>query len=148
MFEIVPSGEVLTIYFSTPKDPIENDVECTFVQACLWFGAEEWELPQFFMSIIGANDQSALLWNDNKRLRFFVGGRDISDFVPFLHCYFGGLWNYLDISCTQVENPKQDVTPRSISNIFRDPKGSIYLMFYFNMILYYIFIFYKIEKNI
>ena len=97
---------------------------------------------------MGANDQSALLWNDNKRLRFFVGGRDISDYVPFYIVTsedYGTTWTFY---VPQVENPKQDVTPQPISNAFRDPKGSIYLMFYFNMILFYFFIFYKIEKNI
>lgn len=73
----------LAIYFSTPKGKSENDTACTFIQARLRFGAEEWDMPELFMNTMGANDQSALLWQDAGRLWFFGGGRDISSYVPF-----------------------------------------------------------------
>ena len=83
-FEILPNGDALAIYFSTPQGLSENAKECTFIQARLRFGAEEWDFPELFMDTIGANDQSALLWNDNGKLWFFGGGREISDFIPLV----------------------------------------------------------------
>lgn len=57
-FEILPNGDALAIYFSTPKGKSENDTACTFIQARLRFGAEEWDMPELFMNTIGANDQT------------------------------------------------------------------------------------------
>lgn len=125
-FEILPNGDALAIYFSAPQGLTENDVECTFIQARLRFGAEEWDLPELFMNTIGANDQSALLWNDNGKLWFFGGGRDISDYIPFRIAVsedYGATWTF---SVPQVEKPMVNVTAQPICNAFRDPDNNIY----------------------
>lgn len=126
-FEILPNGDALAIYFSTPKGKAENDTACTFIQARLRFGAEEWDLPELFMNTIGANDQSAMLWQDGKRLWFFGGGRDISSYIPFRMATSqdnGVTWTF---SVPQIDTPMQRVTAQPISNAFRDPQGNIYM---------------------
>ena len=126
-FEILPNGDALAIYFSTPKGKSENDTACTFIQARLRFGAEEWDMPELFMNTIGANDQSALLWQDGRQLWFFGGGRDISPFVPFRMAVsedFGATWTF---SVPYVASPMQRVTAQPITNAFRDPEGNIYM---------------------
>lgn len=126
-FEILPNGDALAIYFSTPKGKSENDTACTFIQARLRFGAEEWDMPELFMNTIGANDQSALLWQDGKRLWFFGGGRDISSYVPFRVATsddFGATWTF---SVPQISKSMERVTAQPISNAFRDPQGHIYM---------------------
>ena len=126
-FEILSNGDALAIYFSTPKGLSESDIECTFVQSRLRFGAEEWDFPELFMNTVGANDQSALLWRDNEKLWFFGGGRDISEYIPFRIAISednGANWVF---SIPQIEKPMKDVTPQPISNAFRDPKGNIYI---------------------
>lgn len=126
-FEILPNGDALAIYFSTPQGLSENDIECTFIQARLRFGSEEWDLPELFMNTIGANDQSALLWNDNGKLWFFGGGREISDYIPFrlaISDDFGEKWTFF---VPQVEKPMKNVTPQPICNVFKDPEGNIYV---------------------
>ena len=126
-FEILPNGDALAIYFSTPKGHTENDIYCTFVQARLRFGAEEWDFPELFMNTIDANDQSALLWNDNGKIWFFGGGRDISDYIPFRIATSednGATWTF---SIPQIEKPMENVSPQPISNAFRDPQGRIYV---------------------
>ena len=126
-FEILPNGDALAIYFSAPQGLTENDVQCTFIQARLRFGAEEWDLPELFMNTIGANDQSALLWNDNGKLWFFGGGRGISDYLPFRIATsddYGSTWTF---SVPQLEMPMKNAFPQPISNAFRDPKGNIYI---------------------
>ena len=126
-FEILPNGDALAIYFSTPKGKSENDTACTFIQARLRFGAEEWDMPELFMNTIGANDQSALLWQDAGRLWFFGGGRDISPYIPFRMATsddFGATWTF---SVPQIAQPMERVTAQPISNAFRDPQGRIYI---------------------
>ena len=127
-FEILPNGDALAIYFSTPKGKAENDTACTFIQARLRFGAEEWDMPELFMNTIGANDQSALLWQDAGRLWFFGGGRDISDYVPFRMATsddYGATWTF---AVPQIAQPMQRVTAQPVSNAFRDPQGRIYIV--------------------
>ena len=126
-FEILPNGDALAIYFSTPKGLTENDVQCTFIQARLRFGSEEWDLPELFMNTIGTNDQSALLWNDNGKIWFFGGGRDISDYIPFRIATsddLGETWNF---TVPQIEKPMEGVIAQPICNAFRDPDGNIYI---------------------
>ena len=126
-FEILPNGDALAIYFSTPQGLSENDTECTFIQARLRFGAEEWDLPELFMNTIGANDQSALLWNDKGKLWFFGGGRNISDYIPFRIATsedFGATWTF---SIPIVEKKMENVTAQPICNAFRDPDNNIYI---------------------
>ncbi len=74
-FEILPNGDALAIYFSTPPGKAEADPTTSFVQARLRYGAEEWDLPELFFKTENFNDQSGLLWNDNGTIRFFGGGR-------------------------------------------------------------------------
>ena len=126
-FEILPNGDALAIYFSTPQGLTENAVECTFIQARLRYGSEEWDLPELFMDTIGANDQSALLWNDNGKLWFFGGGREISDYIPFriaISDDFGEKWTFF---VPQVEKRMENVTAQPICNAFKDPEGNIYV---------------------
>ena len=126
-FEILPNGDALAVYFSTPKGKSENDTACTFIQARLRFGAEEWDMPELFMNTIGANDQSALLWQDGSRLWFFGGGRDISPYIPFRMATSndnGATWTF---SVPQILKSMERVTAQPISNAFRDPQGRIYI---------------------
>ena len=82
-FEILPNGDALAIFFSTPPGKAEADVSTSFIQARLRYGAEDWDLPELFFKTENFNDQSGLLWNDGGKIRFFGGGREISDAIPF-----------------------------------------------------------------
>ena len=82
-FEILPNGDALAVYFSTPPGEAEAATTTTFVQARLRYGAEEWDLPELFVDFKNINDQSGLLWKDGNKIWFFGGGRDFSDSVPF-----------------------------------------------------------------
>jgi len=79
------------------------------------------------MNTIGANDQSALLWNDNGKLWFFGGGRNISDYIPFRIVTSDDLGATWTLSIPKVEKPMVNVTAQPICNAFRDPDGNIYI---------------------
>ena len=126
-FEILPNGDALAIYFSTPPGKAEADVSTSFVQARLRYGSEEWDLPELFFKTEGFNDQSGLLWNDHGRIWFFGGGRGISDAIPFRQAIStnnGATWT---LSIPQLDKPATDYTAQPITSAFREKDGSIYM---------------------
>ena len=119
-FEILPNGDCLAVYFSTPPGKAEADPATSFVQARLRYGAEEWDLPGLFFKTEGYNDQSGLLWNDNGTIRFFGGGRGLSDSAPFKMATStdnGATWN---LSLPQLDKPAENYTAQPITSAFRD----------------------------
>ena len=126
-FEILPNGDALAIYFSTPPGKAEADISTSFVQARLRYGSEDWDLPELFFRTENFNDQSGLLWNDGGKIRFFGGGRDISDAIPFRQATStdnGATWTF---SLPQLDKPAESFTAQPITSAFRAPDNSIYM---------------------
>jgi len=122
-FEILPNGDALAVYFSTPPGESESAKTTSFVQARLRYGAEEWDLPELFFKTENYNDQSGLLWNDNGTIRFFGGGRGLSDRVPFKMAVStdnGATWT---LSLPQLDQPANDFTAQPITSAFRSGTG-------------------------
>jgi len=125
-FEILPNGDALAVYFSTPPGKAEADPSTSFIQARLRYGAEDWDLPELFFKTEGYNDQSGLLWNDNGRIRFFGGGRDLSDSAPFkLATSIDNGVNWA-LSLPQLDKPAENFTAQPITSAFRGPDRSMY----------------------
>ncbi len=125
-FEILPNGDALAIYFSTPPGKAEADPSTSFIQARLRCGAEEWDLPELFFKTENYNDQSGLLWNDRGTLRFFGGGRELSDWLPFKQATStdnGATWT---LALPQLDQPTENVTAQPITSAFRGADGAIY----------------------
>jgi hypothetical protein len=126
-FEILPNGDALAIYFSTPPGKAEADASTSFVQARLRYGAEEWDLPELFYKTENCNDQSGLLWNDHGKIWFFGGGRGVTDWLPFKMAVStdnGATWT---MSLPQLDKPAQRFTAQPITSAFRGPDGAIYM---------------------
>jgi antitoxin component YwqK of YwqJK toxin-antitoxin module len=118
-FEILPNGDALAIYFSTPPGKAEADPSTSFIQARLRYGSEDWDLPELFFKTENFNDQSGLLWNDNGTIRFFGGGRDLSGSVPFKMATStdnGATWTF---SIPQLDKPAEKFTAQPITCAFR-----------------------------
>jgi hypothetical protein len=125
-FEILPNGDALAVYFSTPMGKAEADISTSFVQARLRYGSEDWDMPELFFKTKNFNDQSGLLWNDGGKIWFFGGGRAISDAVPFRIATStdnGSTWTF---SIPQLDRPASDYTAQPITSAFRGPDRSIY----------------------
>jgi hypothetical protein len=123
--EILPNGDCLAIYFSTPPGKAEADVSTSFVQARLRYGSEEWDMPELFFKTENYNDQSGLLWNDAGKIRFFGGGRNISDVIPFREATStdnGATWTF---SIPQLDAPAKSYEAQPITSAFR-VGGSMY----------------------
>ena len=125
-FEILPNGDALAVYFSTPPGDAEAATTTTFVQARLRYGAEEWDVPELFFDFKNINDQSGLLWKDGNKIWFFGGGRGVPDSVPFKIATStdnGATWN---LSLPELEQDAKDYTAQPITSAFRGPDRSIY----------------------
>ncbi len=125
-FEILPNGDALAVWFSTPPGESESATTTTFVQARLRYGAEEWDLPELFLDTRNANDQSGLLWRDGRKIWFFGGGRGMSPWIPFKIATStdnGATWT---LSLPLLTEPAVDFTPQPITSAFRAPDGAIY----------------------
>lgn len=126
-FEVMPNGDALAVYFSSPRGRSESDTMATFVQARLRFGSEEWDMPELFFDTKHGNDQSGLLWNDRGTIRFFGGGRDLSSYIPFRMAVStdnGATWTF---SVPQLDTAAADFTAQPINSAFRDPAGNLYM---------------------
>jgi hypothetical protein len=127
-FEILPNGDALAIYFSAKdtKGKSESDEGTRFVQARLRYGAEEWDPPELFCDFKPFNDQSGLLWRDGNTLRFFGGGRGMSDRLPFkmaVSTNNGASWT---MSLPLLDAPARDFTAQPISSAFRGADNEIF----------------------
>ena len=125
-FEILPNGDALAVYFSTPPGKAEADVSTSFIQARLRYGAEEWDPPELFYKTESYNDQSGLLWNDGGTIRFFGGGRGLSDVVPFKMATStdnGATWA---LSLPQIVQPPENFTAQPITSAFHGADGGLY----------------------
>jgi BNR repeat-like domain len=124
-FEILPNGDALAIYFSTPPGQSESATTTTFVQARLRYGSLEWDMPELFFDFKNLNDQSGLLWRDENQVWFFGGGRGVSPMMPFKIATStdnGATWT---LSLPQLDTPAQDFAAQPITSAFRDA-GSIF----------------------
>jgi hypothetical protein len=125
-FEILPNGDALAVYFSTPPGQSESAPSTTFVQARLRYGAEEWDPPELFFDLKGFNDQSGLLWKDDGKIWFFGGGRGASPWMPFKIATStdnGATWT---LSLPLLDKPATNFTAQPITSAFRAPDGAIY----------------------
>jgi BNR repeat-like domain/MORN repeat variant len=122
-FEILPNGDCLAIWFSTPPGESESAKTTSFIQARLRYGSEEWDMPELFYKTEGFNDQSGLLWKDGKKIWFFGGGRGLSDWVPFKIATStdnGVTWT---LSLPQLDQPAVHFTAQPITSAFRSGAG-------------------------
>jgi hypothetical protein len=125
-FEILPNGDALAIYFSTPPGQSESAPTTSFVQARLRYGAEEWDMPELFFKSANHNDQSGLLWKEGNHLWFFGGGRGLSAWVPFklaVSTNNGATWT---LTLPLLDAPADDFTAQPITSAFRAPDGAMY----------------------
>ena len=124
---VMPNGDILEIAFSADSTSTEYLPNTTFVAYRRRFGSEQWDMPTLFYDFADVNDQSALLWNDGGKVRFFGGGAGL-DGVPFrqqLSTDSGRTWTAPELPL--VRGPVGGYTPQPITNAFRDRAGRWFL---------------------
>jgi hypothetical protein len=127
-FAILPNGDALAIYFSTPPGQSESATTTTFVQARLRYGSLEWDMPELFFDFKNLNDQSGLLWRDESKIWFFGGGRGLSPMMPFkiaISTDNGTTWT---LSLPQLDKPAENFTAQPITSAFRQGNSIFFAM--------------------
>ena len=66
-FEILPNGDALAIYFSTPPGKAKARGRHRSCRRGCATASEEWDMPELFFKFEGYNDQSGLLWKDEEQ---------------------------------------------------------------------------------
>jgi formylglycine-generating enzyme required for sulfatase activity len=124
---VCPNGDVLWIGFSASSSSTEYLPNTVFVVSRLRFGSDEWDMPELFYDFADVNEQSALLWTDNKTVRFFGGGVGLTG-VPFRSQSSndnGATWTAPHFPL--IEGPVGGYSPQPITNAFRDKAGTMYV---------------------
>jgi hypothetical protein len=127
-FEILPNGDALAVYFSTPPGQSESATTTTFVQARLRYGAVEWDMPELFFDFKNLNDQSGLLWRDGNKIWFFGGGRSESPMMPFKIATStdnGATWS---LFLPQLDKAPEHFTAQPITSAFREANSIFFAM--------------------
>ena len=128
-----PNGDLFMVSFSTKRNQSESSSNATMVCTRLRRGAEQWDMPDVFVDVADANEQSALLWNDGGTLWFFGGGRYLGPGkqalgnVPFRFCTStdnGATWD--ELRTPVIDGPVRGFTAQPINSAFRGPDGIIY----------------------
>ena len=124
---VMPNGDILEIAFSADSSSTEYLPNTTFVAYRRRFGSEQWDMPTVFYDFADVNDQSALLWNDGGKVRFFGGGAGL-DGVPFRaqeSADSGRTWTAPELPL--LRGPVSGYTPQPITNAFRGRGGRMYV---------------------
>lgn len=122
---VMPNGDVLAIFFSSPTLGTEYAPSSTFVVARLRFGLNEWDFPELFHDFADVNDQSALLWTEGNKVNFFGGGIGLVG-VPFRWTRStdsGATWS--PIKLPAILGPVGGYSPQPITSAFRGPHGTM-----------------------
>lgn len=124
---VLPNGDVLAVFFSSPSSHTEYWPNVSFIATRLRFGADEWDMPSVYYDLADVNDQTSLLWNDNGTVWNFTGGIGLGD-VPFrvqTSRDNGATWNPIEFPL--VKGPIGGFFPQPINTAFRGPDGTIYV---------------------
>src|SRR5262249_8902873 len=124
---VLPNGDLLATYFSSPKGSREDATDATMIAARLRFGSDEWDLPGMLFDLADANDQSALLWTEGDTVHFMWGGRDPEGilFKWVSSADSGATWS--PIRMTAATPPFGPYTEQPVTSAFRGQDGALYI---------------------
>lgn len=126
--DIMPNGDILAVYFSTPLGKAEADTATTFVQCRRRYGSDEWDMPELLFKTRGANDQSALLFTDKDTVWLFAGGRGMTDYVPFRILKSTDNGAHWTMTVPVMDKKLERYTAQPVSNAFRSSNGDLYVV--------------------
>lgn len=123
--EVAPNGDVIAIYYTSVEE-ITPDVALLAVR--LRFGADEWDMPDFFLDFPDVDDHAPMLWLDGDSLRFYWGANKLDSGFPFQWISsgdHGATWT--EVSFPVFTNAVGPHSAQPITSAFRDGAGAIYV---------------------
>ena len=88
--EVCPNGDVLLCVYTSYS---EYEPGVSFIASRLRFGADQWDMPEVLLDLVGVNDHASMLWTDHERSRLYLfwGAPRLVGGYPFQ-------WTYSDDS--------------------------------------------------
>jgi hypothetical protein len=124
---VLPNGDLLATYFSSPKGSREDATDATMIAARLRYGAEEWDLPDMIFDLPDANDQSALMWTEGSTVHFMWGGRDAPGTIFRWVQSTGSGATWTPIRMVEATPPLGPYTEQPVTSAFRGQDGTLYV---------------------
>lgn len=123
--EVAPNGDVIAVYYTSVE---ETTPDVAMLAARLRFGAEEWDMPSFFLDFADVDDASPLLWQDGDSLHFFWGANKLDSGFPFQWISSGdngATWT--EVRFPVFTTPVGPHSAQPITSAFRDTAGVIHV---------------------
>lgn len=124
-FEVLPNGDLLMVIFTSWN---EYEPGMSLMATRLRFGAEQWDMPSYFVDMPDACDNTPLLWTDGGRVYlFWAYTRAIGGF-PFNWMYSddsGATWS--EAHYPQFTGPVGTYSRQPINTVVRDRDGVVYV---------------------
>lgn len=123
--EVMPNGDVLLVIFTSWT---EYEPEMSLMATRLRFGADEWEMPSYFVDFPDACDNCPLLWTEVEQVRLFWASTCGIGAYPFQWITSndsGATWS--ETKFPQFTTPIGPHSRQPINTALRDRNGTIYV---------------------
>lgn len=122
---VAPNGDVVAIYYTSSS---ETRPDIALIGSRLRFGADEWDMPTFFLDFADANDHAPMLTTDDGTLRFYWGSNQLNSGFPFqtiASTDSGATWSVPQFPVFTTWLGGHSAQP--ITNAFRGPDKAMYV---------------------
>jgi hypothetical protein len=123
--EVMPNGDVLMVIFTSWT---EYEPEMSIMAARLRFGADEWEMPSYFVDFPDTCDNCPLMWTEGKEVRLFWANTCAVGAYPFQWITSGdsgATWK--EPKFPRFTTPIGPHSRQPINTALRDRAGTIYV---------------------
>ncbi len=123
--EVMPNGDVLLVIFTSWT---EYEPEMSLMATRLRFGADEWEMPSYFIDFPDACDNCPMLWTEGEQVRLFWASTCAVGAYPFqwiTSADSGATWS--EAKFPQFTTPIGPHARQPINTALRDRDGTIYV---------------------
>jgi formylglycine-generating enzyme required for sulfatase activity len=123
--EVMPNGDLLLVIFTSWT---EYEPEMSLMATRLRFGADEWEMPSYFLDFPDACDNCPLLWTEGEEVRLIWANTCGIGAYPFqwmVSSDSGATWG--EVKFPQFTTTLGPHSRQPINTALRDRDGTIYV---------------------
>ena len=126
---VCPNGDLLAIFFTAPTGKGgENQPEVMLIASRLRFGAETWDMPEYFLDFADVNTVSPCLYTEKAMMFCFWGNTFYDQAYPFqwqTSVDSGTTWS--PVRFPQISGGVGPHTNQPITTVFRGTDGTLFV---------------------